>query len=271
MDFTDPAYLKYQYDDSEKLRIRQETHAKFGDPPGEAFLRWVVERLAPEAGNLVLDAGSGPGIYHRFLAQRGARVVGLDYSAGMIRDSLNNASAGGWGLMAARATIVSIPIATGSCDRVMANHVLYHVPGVHRALQELRRVLRPGGRAVMATNSRDAQQELESLHNDAARSLGYEPAGRATMRFAIEDLDLVRGTFPNSQAHLFESAFRFPASEPALRYYATSMIDNIRDAPADGSHRPPLLSAMRSAIEHIVQRDGEFVVQKLAGAFVAEK
>ena len=72
----------------------------------------------------------------------------------------------------------------------------------------------------MATNSRDAQLELESLHNDAARSLGYQPAGRASMRFAIEDLDLVKETFPDSQSHLFECAFRFPSAEPALRYYA---------------------------------------------------
>ena len=47
--------------------------------------------------------------------------------------------------------MLAIPYADQSFDFVMANHVLEHVADDGRALTELRRVLRPGGRAILQT------------------------------------------------------------------------------------------------------------------------
>ena len=175
---TDSGYLAFQYCRPDRLRIRRETHARHSDKPGDGFLHWVLRRLAAETGDLVLDAGCGPGIYHPFLQRRGARVVALDYSLGMVRAVLDSASERGMRIHACRARIESLPLTGGSCDRVMANHVLYHVPDIRRALLELRRVLKPGGRVVMATGASDYCRALQDLHDAAARKLGYEPARR---------------------------------------------------------------------------------------------
>ena len=64
----DPAYLRYQYGDSEKLRIRIETHERYSERPSN-YQEWVIGRLAPQPGQVVLDVGCGPGSFHRLLTQ----------------------------------------------------------------------------------------------------------------------------------------------------------------------------------------------------------
>lgn len=50
-----------------------------------------------------------------------------------------------------RLDITAIPFSDGSFDLVLANHVMEHVADDLRALAEVRRVLRPGGRAILQT------------------------------------------------------------------------------------------------------------------------
>ncbi|MEZ4836737.1 MAG: hypothetical protein R2873_32890, partial [Caldilineaceae bacterium] len=65
--FTDPTYLAYQYADSEKLRIRQETHALYSEAK-EDFVDWVLNVLEAQPGEVIADVGCGPGSYHAKLA-----------------------------------------------------------------------------------------------------------------------------------------------------------------------------------------------------------
>ena len=55
--------------------------------PDDARLRAIVESLSPLAGRRVLDLGCGKGRFARSLAERGADVVGLDFSSGMLAEA----------------------------------------------------------------------------------------------------------------------------------------------------------------------------------------
>jgi hypothetical protein len=55
------------------------------------------------------------------------------------------------------------------------------------------------------------------------------------VRFNLRHLALVREAFPNAEAFVREDAFVFPSMEPALRYYASGLVDAINDAPVAGS------------------------------------
>ena len=57
----------------------------------------------------------------------------------------------------------SIPYEKDSFDAVVANHMLYHVPDLARALSEIRRVLRPGGRLYATTNGLKHMVELREV------------------------------------------------------------------------------------------------------------
>ena len=57
----EPAYLRYQYSDPEKLRIRAATHRDFTEPRGDSdpFVSALLEHLRLSAGQVLLDLPSG--------------------------------------------------------------------------------------------------------------------------------------------------------------------------------------------------------------------
>jgi ubiquinone/menaquinone biosynthesis C-methylase UbiE len=113
--------------------------------------RAEVERLLGRplrTGEVVLDPGCGTGWQAAGLRRSApsVSVVGVDLSAGMLGQAR---TAGAWPLVQADAT--RLPVAAGSVDVVVCRGVLHHLPDVPAALREWRRVLRPGGAVVVAS------------------------------------------------------------------------------------------------------------------------
>ena len=264
----DPAYLRYQYGTAEKLNIRIASHERYSER-AQDFRAWVLQRLDLAPGLTVLDVGCGSGAFHRDLGRHGTRIIGCDRSPGMVQEVLAQAAQYRLPVGACQAEAEALPFAAGSCDRVMANHMLYHVPDQEQALRELRRVLKPGGRVVMATNAADHGRRFRVLHDEVAGELGYTPTGNLAGRFTLNDLPLVQRVFADAERHVVRSAFVFPTAEAALAYYASGLVDGIAERDADGSHRGKLLPIMAARIEAIIEREGVFRVPKDAGCFVA--
>jgi ubiquinone/menaquinone biosynthesis C-methylase UbiE len=265
----DPEYLRYQYGDADKLRIRQETHRRYSERPDD-FTPWLLEHLAPRPGLRLVDVGSGPGTMHPAIVARGTSIVATDASIGMAREATSGARRGALAVRVVQADARALPLADACCERVMANYMLYHVPDVPRALREMRRVLRPGGRVLLAYHAPGFMARLHAVHARAARELGYEPTRGMSTRFNLNDLQLVRSIFPRAERHFYEDALLFRTAEPALAYYASGVIDRIAGRPADGSHRGRLLPVVRAQVQAIVEREGAFRVPKTTGCFVAE-
>lgn len=265
---TDQSYLAYQYGTPEKLRIRQEAHQRHSERPND-FFDWVLDRLDLRPGLLVADIGCGPGSYHPSLNSRACQVIGIDASMGMAQEAQTQALGQHLAVTLVQANAERLPLTTAACDRVLAAHMLYHVSDQVGALREMRRVLKPGGTVLLATNAEDTGELFFRLHREAAQALGYTVAPRLSSSFHLGHLELVQSVFPAATVHLYEDAFLFPSVETALRYYASAMIDGIEDAPADGHHRAELLAAMEAQLQAIYERDGVVRVQKDAGCFVA--
>jgi ubiquinone/menaquinone biosynthesis C-methylase UbiE len=265
----DPAYLRYQYDDADKLRVRIATHAQYSERTSDSFASWLLQHVDAARGQMLLDVGCGSGVYHPPLAETGARIVAGDASRGMLRTVLDQAAAGSYMIAALSVDAQALPFRDASFERVMANHMLYHVPDQRAALRELRRVVKPDGRAVMATNGADNYRQFDALHRAAAAKLGYTTIAHDASAFTLDDLALVRSAFPSAEVFTRADALVFPDAAAALRYYTSGPIDGIEDRPADGSHREPLLREMGAAIEAIIAREGAFRVSKTAGCFVA--
>ena len=95
----------------------------------------------------VLDVGTGTGFTAHALVERGAYVDALDVSQPMLRHTRAAAPAP---LRAVRAAAGSIPARGGSYDVVTCRHALHHFADPADAIGEMARVLRPGGRVVIA-------------------------------------------------------------------------------------------------------------------------
>ena len=99
-----------------------------------------------------LEIGAGTGFFLLNLAQSGVatRLSLSDISPGMVAAAQSNAQSLGLVVDARVADAEHLPFADASFDLVLGHAVLHHIPDVDRALQEVLRVLRPGGRFVFA-------------------------------------------------------------------------------------------------------------------------
>ena len=267
---TDPTYLRYQYGDAEKLQIRQEAHRLYSEET-LPLAEWLLPLVAPAAGQMLLDVGCGPGMYHAELAEMGVQVLGLDMSFGMLTQARTQTASSSRQNQVVQAVAEYLPVPSESCDRLMANHMLYHVPDQLAALREMRRVLKPGGRLIITANSADSYAALYTVHAEMARALGYTPSrNNVNDAFNSTHLDRVRRVFPDAEVHMRHDAFLFPDADAALRFYSSMMVDSLADVPDDNSHQQVLLPAVRERIATIIAEEGVFRVPKGVGCFVAE-
>lgn len=112
----------------------------------------AVAMLAAEPGERCLDLGTGTGELLRRLARRHnppARVTGIDLSPGMLAHV--GVLPAGWRL--ALGDVRALPFPDATFDAASASYLLHLLPtgDLPRALGEIRRVLRPGGRLITIT------------------------------------------------------------------------------------------------------------------------
>jgi len=112
----------------------------------------LIEILAPRAGERVLEVGPGTGYYTFEMAARldGGQVDIFDIQQEMIDHVMREANRRGiTNVEPALGDAQSLPYADGSFDAVVLITVLGEIPDQDRALAEVTRVLRPGGRLIV--------------------------------------------------------------------------------------------------------------------------
>lgn len=126
--------------------------AWFRTPTGRVVLETEVDLvavlLAPQAGEVLLDAGCGTGLFSRELPAAGVRVAGLDRSRPMLT------AAARAGLLAVRGDLRALPFPDERFDRTVSVTAVEFTRDAERVVRELFRVTRPGGVVVVATLNR---------------------------------------------------------------------------------------------------------------------
>lgn len=134
--------------------------------------RLSYERMRLAPGTEVLDVGCGPGSDTLPLAERvgpAGRVTGVDHDAAMVAEADRRAAAAGVAgrVEHLRGDAAALPFAADRFHAVRCERLFLHLPHPERALAEMVRVARPGGRVVVmdtdwGTRSADAPEvELE--------------------------------------------------------------------------------------------------------------
>jgi SAM-dependent methyltransferase len=232
----DPEVVRREYASEAGLAVPKSVYA-FADGPNAHDL--VLAAVAEVAPRRVLDVGCGEGeIAERIVGELGCEVVAVDQSERLVE------LARARGIDARVGDVEALSFADGSFGCATANWMLFHVADLDRALAELARVLRPGGRLVAATNSLRHLGELWAL-------VGRDRT--EPVRFSSETGEQpLREHFPWVERRDVEGRVTFPTREDVRAFIASSI-----------------------AHEHLAERvpplDRPLVATRRAAIFVAEK
>ncbi len=218
---SDPEYLRTeQYVNAANLNARIQLHARFSTNR-YGWFHWLFDQLRLPARRDVLELGCGPGdlwLQNMPRVPPGWRITLSDLPPGMLEQAATNLRHQAHPFTFALIDAQSIPFAAQSFDAVIANHMLYHVPDRSRALAEMRRVLRPGGRFYASTVGQSHLRELWDLVGRVDPTLAWR-AEDVTNPFTLESgYDQVGEWFSDVSVSRYEDALVVTEAEPLLAY-----------------------------------------------------
>ncbi|MBW3589175.1 MAG: class I SAM-dependent methyltransferase [Actinobacteria bacterium] len=264
--FYDQTRLRSEaYADSKNLVARADIY-RFA-VPDIAFPSWALSHLSNNLG-VSLDVGCGPGFYLRKIYEAGSsnQLFGVDLSDGMLREVQSRIAS----LCVADAQ--SLPFGDKSFDTVLCMHVLYHVPDIALAVAEFRRVLKPDGYLLVATNGPRHQQRLREVLNEAVPDTTATSPAKVwpEHRFDLDKGQGILGTHFHS-VERFDLARELivPEAEPVVRYLASTRSLGEERLP-EGVTWDEVQQTFRGIVEREIEEKGAFRTPIHAGVFVCK-
>jgi SAM-dependent methyltransferase len=147
-----------------------------------------LERYVPEdfGGKKVLEVGLGYGTLGQLIASRNADYYGVDIAEGPVANMRRRLS---WlGLPedhALQASVLELPFEDGTFDHVYSIGCLHHTGDLERSVDEVHRVLVPGGRLLL--NVPRPTPFFDVLDDVMARHVGPEAAAFVRLVFSLND------------------------------------------------------------------------------------
>jgi ubiquinone/menaquinone biosynthesis C-methylase UbiE len=111
-------------------------------------------RVVPAASGRVLEVGIGSGLNLPFYSASASEIVGIEPSAKLLKMTRSAAGRASTPLKLIEGTAEAIPIDDQTIDTVVTSWTMCSIPAIERALQEMRRVLKPGGRLLFVEHGR---------------------------------------------------------------------------------------------------------------------
>lgn len=175
-----------------------------------------------QSGTRLLDVGTGSGVVAAIAREKGADVVGIDFSEPMLVEARRGVP----DVEFRTASADNIPFGEASFDAVVANGVLHHLGEPDRALDEAHRVLTDGGRIACTVWAAPETLEAFGLFFAAVE----EHAGSAELPhgplFGVTDDETLSSLFTTAgfsgvEIETIETTWKMPTIDPLLRAFST--------------------------------------------------
>ena len=183
--------------------------------------RWkrrLIDLAAPRPGARALDLATGTGDIAFALAARGARVAGLDITFRMIELARAKRARGVSFLVG---DMQALPFPSGSFDIVTTGYGLRNVPNLAGAIDEIERVLSPGGQLLSLDFNRPSNRVVRSAY------LAYLTLVGAALGWALH-------RDPDTYRYIPASIRQYPGAEAVARMFESRGFTGVRWYPVLG-------------------------------------
>ena len=262
--FTDQRYLKTdQYRDSSNLDARAALHQRFSTNP-RGWFNWVFDALAKLSSNAkFLELGCGPAYLWKECSARIPSTWDItlsDLSPGMLDSAWRNLVVTGRAFQFKEIDAQSIPFPDEAFDAVIANFMLYHVPDRPKALGEIRRVLKPGGRLFAATVGENHMREALQW----TKRIGKETMASVSVPFTLENgFEQLVSVFSNVELTRYPDSLKVTEVKPLIAYILSNV--SAGDVIESG------LAGVKKELQEELKAKGEIFITKDSGLFEAIK
>ena len=257
-----------QYENSSNLRARIAIHELFSTNE-YGWMRWFFEQMNISENARILELGCGDAslwVKNLDRIPEGWEITLTDFSQGMIKDTKNALGENQQRFKFKLADAQDIPFEDFSFDVVIANHMLYHVADVEKALSEINRVLKPGGCFYASTVGKNHMKELRDIIYNFDSKIITTKSWELTEKFHLENgSEQVVKWFKNVNIKRYEDSLKITEALPLINYIF-SMPGNFKD-----SFDEVKLVQLISFIEDIINKTGSIFITKDTGFFEARK
>ncbi|WP_051532859.1 MerR family transcriptional regulator [Lachnobacterium bovis] len=216
--------LKTQYQNANNITSRINLHQKYSTNT-EKWFPWIFKHCKFSPHEKILEVGCGTGslwLENSNLIPSDIDIFLSDISRGMLRDARRCLSTLP---LSIKKNITfkafdcqKIPFPDNTFDTVIANHVLFYCTSFKHACLEINRVLKPNGKLICSTYSKNHMHELNELVNEFDSRIILS-ANNLYETFGLENgKDLLDQTFISTEKFIYNDELVINASEPIIEY-----------------------------------------------------
>lgn len=253
-----------QYKTSVNINARIQLHRRFSHNP-VAWFSWIANQISFESMERILEVGCGNGqLWQKAPAQalEGKEIHVTDISSGMVEDAAENLKGSGRdSLVFETQDCEALSYEDGMFDGVIANHVLFYVRDMGRALGEIRRVLKKDGIFYCSTYGKEHMREITLLVQEFDPRIALSDVALYEL-FGLENgKGILEKVFGQVENVMYEDYLLVNEAKPLLDYI---MSCHGNQGEILGNRQ----QEFKRFLERKIEEKGGIRITKMAGLFV---
>ena len=257
----DDSNIIEHYKNAKNLNVRISLHDKYSQNK-QGWFPWLFEQIDFSHINKLLEVGCGNGKLwkNNKINLRNREIFLSDSSQGMV-DEVRKTLGNDFNCMVFDCE--KIPFKDNYFDAVIANHVLFYVYDINKALEEIRRVLNPLGVFYCSTYGSNHMKEINDIVQEFDSRVILSQTKLYDV-FGLENgLDILRPYFKNIKMKRYDDCLVVDKSKPIIDYIMS----------CHGNQNEiigPNLNEFREFVDSIIQEKGYIKITKDAGLFICK-
>lgn len=257
----DDSNIIEHYKNAKNLNVRISLHDKYSQNK-QGWFPWLFEQIDFSNINKLLEVGCGNGKLwkNNKIDLRNREIFLSDSSQGMV-DEVRKTLGNDFNCMVFDCD--QIPFKDGYFDAVIANHVLFYVYDINKALEEISRVLDTGGVFYCSTYGSNHMKEINEIVQKFDSRVILSQTKLYDV-FGLENgLDILKPYFKNIKMKMYDDCLVVDKSKPIIDYIMS----------CHGNQNEllgPKLNRFRKYLDSILLKEGPIKITKEAGIFICD-